>query len=235
MKFLLAGIIFFHFITLAKANENVLKEKIQKQYPEITVTSIVKTDFNSLYEVLIGDQIIYTDKDFSFLIIGKVIDPKSRKDMTQTRIDELTKIDFKDLPFENSIKIVKGDGSNKMAVFSDVDCPFCKKLEREALLNLNDATIYNFLYPLDIHPEAKPKSAKIWCATNRQKAWLDFMLNDRMAENNGDCSNPIEETLALGRSLGISATPTIVLSSGKKIPGAISYEELDKYLNGFYD
>ena len=161
MKFLLAGIIFFHFITFAKANENVLKEKIQKQYPEVTITSVIQTDFNSLYEVLIGDQIIYTDKDFSFLIIGKVIDPKSRKDITQTRIDELTKIVFKDLPFENSIKIVKGNGSNKMAVFSDVDCPFCKKLEREALLNLQDATIYIFLYPLDIHPEAKPKSAKI--------------------------------------------------------------------------
>ena len=236
MKFIFIIILsMFYFLSSALANEDALREKIEKAYPEITISSVVKTKFNNLYEVLIGDQIIYTDEKFSFLIIGKVVDPNTRKDLTQARVDELTKVDFNSLPFDQSIKIVKGDGSKKLAVFSDVDCPFCKKLEREALKELNDATIYIFLYPLDIHPDAKPKSAKIWCAKNRAEAWLDFMLNNKMVENDGNCKTPITETLALGRSLGITATPTIILSTGKRVPGALSFEELDKFLKGFYD
>ena len=51
----------FYFLSSAVANEDALREKIEKAYPEITISSVVKTKFNNLYEVLIGDQIIYTD------------------------------------------------------------------------------------------------------------------------------------------------------------------------------
>lgn len=234
-KYFLTAIFLLHFFYNASANDGDLAQKIKETYPEITISSIQKTDFNNLYEVLIGDQIIYTDKDFSFLIIGKVVDPTTRKDLTQARVDELTKIEFDNLPFEKAIKIVKGNGDRMLAIFSDVDCPFCKKLERETLNNLTNATIFIFLYPLDIHPNAKPKSAKIWCADNQQKAWLDFMIENKLAQNDGNCQTPIQETLDLGRSLGISATPTIVLANGKRIPGAVSYEELEKFLKGFYE
>ena len=112
MKFIFIIILsMFYFLSSAVANEDALREKIEMAYPEITISSVVKTKFNNLYEVLIGDQIIYTDEKFSFLIIGKVVDPNTRIDLTQARVDELTKVDFNSLPFDQSIKIVKGDGS----------------------------------------------------------------------------------------------------------------------------
>jgi protein-disulfide isomerase len=35
--------------------------------------------------------------------------------------------------------------------------------------------------------------------------------------------------------LGITSTPTIILPSGKQLPGALPAEDLEKYLDGTYD
>lgn len=227
---LLNLILLLCFINFLYAGESELRAKIESQYPEISVSSIKKTEFNDLYEVLIGDQIIYTDEAFSFLVVGKIIDPKTKDDLTQARVDELTKIDFKKLPFHNSIKIVKGNGKRKLAVFSDVDCPFCKKLEKETFSKLENVTIYTFLYPLDIHPNAEPKSINVWCAKDKVRAWNELMIKNKMPDNDNECSNPIQDTIQLGKTLGITATPTIILSDGKKIPGAVDIDYLEEEL-----
>ena len=57
------------------------------------------------------------------------------------------------------------------------------------------------------------------------------MLNNKLPTNKGECINPIEEILLLGDDLAIRSTPTIVLPSGKKIPGAIPLAEMREYLN----
>ena len=224
-------IILFSFSLLVFSDEKELQEKINQSYPDLVIKSIQKTDFNNLYEVLISGQIIYTNKDFSFLIVeGRVVDPETKIDLTSDRLDELTRVNFLRLPFDKAIKVVRGDGERKVAVFSDVDCPFCKKLEKEGLSELDNITIYTFLFPLAIHPKAEIRSKKIWCAEDKEKAWNDYMLRNIMANNKGNCKTPIEDILVLGRELGISSTPTIIFSSGKKIPGAIPLKEIEKHI-----
>ena len=230
MKIILT-ILLFTFSLTVFSNEKKLQEKINQSQPNLVTKSIQKTDFNDLYEVLISDQIIYTNKDFSFLIVeGRVVDPETKIDLTSDRLDELTRVNFLRLPFDKAIKVVRGNGERKVAVFSDVDCPFCKKLEKEGLSELDNITIYTFLFPLAIHPKAEIRSKKIWCAEDKEKAWNDYMLRNIMANNNGNCKTPIEDILVLGRELGISSTPTIIFSSGKKIPGAIPLKEIEKHI-----
>ena len=151
-------VILFAFTLVGHTNEDQLREKIKKNYPDLIIKSIYKTEFNDLYEVFTQDQIIYTDVNFSFLIVeGRVVDPKSKIDLTGKRLEELTRVNFSALPFEKAIKSVKGTGERKIAIFSDVDCPFCKKLEKETLSKLDDVTIYTFLFPLEMHPEAEKR------------------------------------------------------------------------------
>ena len=217
------------FITFA--DDDTLREIMKNTYPELPIKSIQKTDYNDLYEVFIGSQIIYTNDTFDFLIVeGRVVDPKTKIDLTELRLEELTRVNFEDLPLSDAIKVVKGNGKRKIAIFSDVDCPYCKRLEKRELSNINNITIYTFLYPLAIHPEAKLKSKKIWCANDRSKAWTEYIHNDNLPENSGDCKTPINKILKLGKDLGISSTPTIILSNGKRVPGAIPYEQLEEYL-----
>jgi len=157
------SILFFLFLSfIAHADTDELKEIIKNIYPELPVKNIQKTNFNDLYEVYIGGQIIYTNETFDFLIVeGRVVDPKTKNDLTELRLEELTRVNFKDLPLSDAIKVVKGDGKRKIAIFSDVDCPYCKSLEKKELSNVDNITIYTFLYPLAIHPEAELKSKKI--------------------------------------------------------------------------
>ena len=228
---LILTILLLTFPLLVFSNEKELQVKINQSYPDLVIKSIQKTNFNNLYEVLISGQIIYTNKDFSFLIVeGRVVDPKTKIDITSDRLEELTRVNFSKLPFDKAIKVVRGDGERKVAIFSDVDCPFCKKLEKEALSELDNITIYTFLFPLAIHSKAELRSNKIWCAENKEKAWNDYMLKNKMANNKGDCKTPIQDILKLGKELGISSTPTIIFSSGKKIPGAIPLKEIEKHI-----
>tara|TARA_B100000035_G_scaffold210907_2_gene180614 strand:+ start:8921 stop:9625 length:705 start_codon:yes stop_codon:yes gene_type:complete len=218
------------------ADEGKLRSIISESYPDLQIKKITKTNYNDLYEIFLGDQIVYSDESFSFLIIeGRLVNPKTRVDLTSARLDELTRVNFKNLPFEMAIKVVKGNGEREIAVFSDIDCPFCKKLEKETISEMSNITIYNFLFPLDIHPKAKAKSSQVWCSPDRSEAWNNAMLYDKLAKNDGNCDTPINDIITLARDLGVTSTPTIILSSGKRLPGALSAEDLEKYLDGTYD
>ena len=216
----------------ALADEASLKKAIEVAYPKFKVESVVKTPYAGLYEVFMGGQIIYTDEKLSFLIAeGRLVDPKTKKDITGERMEELTKIDFNTLPLEQAIKVVKGNGSRKLVVFSDVDCPYCKQLEQRELTNIDNVTIYTFLYPIEsLHPDAAAKSKTIWCAPNRVKAWNDWIFNNKLPASAGNCEVPLERVGELARKMGINSTPTLIFSDGRRMPGAQPYKEIEKNL-----
>jgi len=214
------------------ADEASLKKIVEAAYPKFKVDSVTKTPYPGLYEVFMGGQIIYTDDKFSFLIAeGRLVDPKTKKDITGERMDELSKIDFNSLPLDQAIKVVKGNGSRKLVVFSDVDCPFCKRLEQKELTNINDVTIYTFLYPIEqLHPDAANKSRSIWCATNRVKAWQDWIFNNKLPFTTAKCEVPLEKVGELAHKVGVNSTPTLFFENGKRMLGAQPYDEIEKSL-----
>ena len=79
---------------------------------------------------------------------------KTQRDLTAERMDKQQRVDFAQLPLGDAIKIVRGKGERVLVVFSDPDCPYCKRLEPE-LDKLNNVTLYTFPYPLEsLHPES---------------------------------------------------------------------------------
>lgn len=215
--------------TAVYADEAGLRAKIEAAYPKFKIENIEKTPFEGLYEVFMGGQIVYTDKDLNFLIVeGKLVDPKTKTNITGERLAELTKIDFNKLPLDKAIKVVKGDGSRKIAVFSDVDCPFCKRLEQNELSHITDVTIYTFLYPLEqLHPDAAKKSKLIWCAKDRVSAWNNWIFNNKLPDSAGTCKVPLEEVGALARKYGVVSTPTLFFEDGKRMQGAQPYKAIE--------
>ncbi len=220
------------FATAAVADEASVKKAVESAYPKFKVEKVTKTPYAGLYEVFMGGQIIYTDEKMSFLIAeGRLVDPKTKKDLTGERLEELTRIDFSTLPLNQAIKVVKGNGSRKLVVFSDVDCPFCKRLERNELANITDVTIYTFLYPIEqLHPDAANKSKLIWCAKDRVKAWEDWILRDQLASTAGSCDVPLEKVGELARKIGVTSTPTLIFADGKRMLGAQPYKEIERML-----
>ncbi len=231
LKQVLAGLLMVAS-TWAVADEASVKKAIESAYPKFKVDSVVKTPYGGLYEVFMGGQIVYTDEKASFLIAeGRLVDPKTKKDITGERLEELTKIDFNSLPLDQAIKVVKGNGSRKLVVFSDVDCPFCKRLEQKELSNITDVTVYTFLYPIEsLHPDAANKSRSIWCASNRVKAWQDWIFNNKLPSSQGNCEVPLERVGELARRFGVNSTPTLFFADGRRMLGAQPYQEIEKSL-----
>lgn len=217
---------------VSMADEASLKKAIETAYPKFKVDSVTKTPFPGLYEVFMGGQIVYTDEKLNFLIAeGRLVDAKTKRDLTGERLEELTKIDFGSLPLNQAIKVVKGNGSRKLVVFSDVDCPFCKRLEQNELANIEDVTIYTFLYPIEsLHPDAANKSRTIWCAPNRVKAWNDWVFNNKLPTTTAKCDVPLENVGELARKIGVTSTPTLFFADGKRLLGAQPYKDIERYL-----
>ena len=198
---------------------DTVKAKLEKTYAgqNLKVVSVSETPLKGIYEVIVtGKQVIYTDASGDYMLVGDLIDINKRQSITEERIAELNKIDFSTLPLDKAIKEVRGNGKLKIAVFSDPDCPFCKRLEHE-FEKMTDITIYNFMMPIpSLHPDAARKAELIWCQKDRTKVWTEWMRKGKLPENGkAGCSNPVAETTSLGEQLGFTGTPTLVFPNGR--------------------
>jgi len=233
LKRLAAPLLLALLTTSAYADEALIKKTVEAKFPGAKVQSVSKTPYSGLYEVLLeGPQLAYADEKANYLFMGSVLDLNAQKNLTEERFQKLTAVKFDTLPLDSAIKVVKGNGSRKIAVFADADCPYCKKFEVE-LQNVKDITVYTFLFPLDqLHPEAGKKSKQIWCAPDRAKAWEDWMLRNTLPKNDGSCANPLAKTAELGKKLGIQGTPAIIFADGRRVPGMIPAAKLEQMLSG---
>ena len=205
--------------------------KLRALYPATQFNEIRPSQFEGMYEVVMGKNVGYTDGEGRYFLFGHVFDMQTRQDLTQQRIDELNKVNFSELPLKDAIKEVRGKGQRKLVVFSDPDCPYCKKLEQE-LPQLDNVTIYTFPLPLEgLHPDAPRKAKSIWCSAKRQSAWHDYLVSNKQPTANTDCANPIDRNIQLGQKLGINGTPTLVAEDGRVMPGAASAEQIENWLN----
>jgi thiol:disulfide interchange protein DsbC len=216
--------------TQAQANEAVIRKALTQQFPGATITSVQKTPYSGLFEVYLDGQLVYTDANAQYVFTGDVIDLKNRTNLTQARLNQLQAIKWDSLPLNNALKTVKGNGARKLAVFSDVDCPFCRKFEAE-LAKVDNITIYTFLYPIEgLHPKAPQTSKQIWCAPDRNKAWDDYITNGSVPKNEGKCANPVDANVALGNKLKVSGTPTLFFANGQRVPGLVPAAQLERLL-----
>jgi len=176
----------------------------------------------------VGGDIYYTDDKASFLLTGSLIDLKTKENVTELRMRQVNAIKWDTLPFDQAIKIVRGNGSRKVALFEDPNCGYCKRMERD-MMGVNDITLYVFLYPI-LSPDSLEKSKAIWCSSDRGKAWLDHMVRDAAVTGDTTCATPVDRILALGKEKRISGTPTLIFENGERIPGAISMADFEKRL-----
>ncbi|RDU95431.1 DsbC family protein [Trinickia dinghuensis] len=207
-----------------------LKSTLQARLPEITIKSISKAPIAGLYEVNLGTQMVYTDASGDYVIAGDLVDTKTRSNLSEAHLAELNKVDFATLPLDRAVKVVKGNGSRRIAVFSDPNCPYCKQLET-TLKSVDNVTVYTFLYPV-LSPDSLVKSKAIWCSADRGKAWEAWMIDRQPpASPAGNCDTSVlDKNLALGHSLNVTGTPTIFLSDGHRLPGAVSASALNEAL-----
>ena len=129
---------------------------------------------------------------------------------------------------------MKGDGSRKIAVFSEIDCAYCKILEKNELKKINNITIYTFLFlnaPKTSY--AWKQTESIWCADNKEKAWFEFVnnFNNKVTDvTKTSCETSIVSNNDLAKKLNVKATPTIFYTNGSRSVGILKMKQIEQRL-----
>jgi thiol:disulfide interchange protein DsbC len=215
----------------AWAQDALIRKNLAERLPHFPkIDEISKTPIPGLYELRVGSEILYADEQGNTLIQGNLIDTKTGTDLTEARLSKLSAIDFSSLPLKDALVIKQGSGMRRIAVFGDPNCGYCKRFERD-LANLQDVTIYTFLYPI-LGPDSGAKSRDIWCAKDNGKVWRAWMVDGvTPPKNMGACDTAaLERNVAFGKKHRVQGTPAVVFEDGTRIPGAIPLERLEKNL-----
>jgi len=229
----IAALIFCLVPALAAADEATIRRVMDSKLGGAKIEGIAPAPIGGLYEVRYraadGVHIFYTDANANYIVSGKIFESKTSRNLTEERLRKLNAINFESLPLAQAVKVQRGNGRRVFAMFSDPYCPYCQRFEK-ALQEVDDITIYVFMYPV-IRPELKDQSKAVWCSPDRAKAWLDLALHQKPPAVTAACDNPVEKNVQLGRSLGVSATPTLILPTGEKISGGMQAEDFSHLLD----
>lgn len=219
-------------VVAATAGEAEIRKNLPARIPQFpAIDEVSKSPVPGLFEVRVnGSQIFYTDEQGNYLLQGNLIDVKTRKNLTEERVEKLSAIAFDQLPLKDAFKIVRGNGKRKLAVFEDPNCGYCKRFEKD-MKTVDNVTVYLFLYPV-LGPDSSVKSRDIWCSKDKGKAWSDWMeANTKPATAASSCDvTALQRNVEFGRKYNITGTPTLIFSDGTRTPGAIPAEQVEKQL-----
>jgi thiol:disulfide interchange protein DsbC len=213
----------------AQSDQQVRSELQKKLGANTKIKSVSASPIPGIYEVLVGNEVVYTDANSKYLIQGEIIELATGKNITEQRQADLNRIKWSELNPSNALKFVRGNGSRQMAVFSDPNCGYCKRLDK-SLQQLDNVTIYTYLIPI-LSPDSAQKSKQIWCSADPQKSYIDWMINGITPSGKSDCSTPLDKNMAFAKTYGITGTPTIFFTDGSRFPGAVQITDIEKKFN----
>jgi thiol:disulfide interchange protein DsbC len=203
----------------AEDNTEKLKQSLQKRLSEISIADLKPSPIPGLYEMVFGTRIAYVSADGRYMLTGDLIDLDSRRNLTTTRRGVLVLKSIDALGEANMIILGPAKPKRTLTVFTDVDCPYCARLHQEVpKLTQAGVKVRYLLYPrAGKESETYRRSVAVWCAADRAKAF-------GIATNGGklemkSCTNPVEESVRLGKEVDVEGTPTIVLDDGRILPG----------------
>jgi thiol:disulfide interchange protein DsbC len=204
-----------------QAQEATIRKNLSERLPNLPkIEEVRATSMPGLFEVRINQSdLFYSDaKGDHILLQGELYDTVKRVNLTEARINQLTAIDFKQLPLKDAVTTVRGNGQRKIAVFSDPNCGFCKRLERD-LAKVDNVTVYTFLVGM-LGPDSQTKSRHIWCAKDPSAAYNDWMLNGKTPASASCQADALERNMAFAAKYRITGTPTSFLADGTRVNGA---------------
>ncbi|MBK1673855.1 disulfide bond formation protein DsbC [Ectothiorhodospira shaposhnikovii] len=197
-----------------------LKERVSLLVPNAEPSSIQETPVKGLYEVRYGAQLFYISADGQYVLDGELVELDTRRSLTAAsrslgRREMLTEMDESGMV----VYAPKGRTEHVITVFTDVDCPYCRRLHEEVpALTEQGVKVRYAMFPRS--GEGSPtfrKMVGIWCADDRAKA-MDQVKDGKNVEEK-TCETPVMEHVIMGQMMGVNGTPAILLESGDLIPG----------------
>ncbi len=207
-----------------------LVTRLKALRPDIPIENVKASPIPGIYALeLAGGTVFYGTEDGRYLFAGDLYELGDEElvNLAEVGRAELRHELLAGVPRSEMIVFSpQGDTRAAINVFTDVDCGFCQKLHQEVpKLNEMGIEVRYLAYPrAGVGSESYRKIVSAWCAKDPNTALT--RLKARQSIPDASCPNPVAEQLELGRQMGVSGTPAIVLQDGTMLPGYMPAERL---------
>ena len=204
-----------------------LKKRVTAVLAQLEVTQINDSPIPGIKEVIVGSDVLYVTADGKHVFQGSIYNIDGGiTDITENSRSKLRKALMEGITDEQTISFGKADLEDTVTVFTDIDCPYCVKLHNE-MDQYNAAGIrvrYLFFPRAGLRSPGYAKAVSVWCSDDRETALTLAKNGDEVEPKT--CENPVSDQYKLGREVGVSGTPAIMLESGELLPGYIPADKL---------
>jgi thiol:disulfide interchange protein DsbC len=220
--------------TLAFSDEAAVRNGLNKAMPTLKFASVEKSQVEGLYRVQTeSGEILFTSSDGSFFLTGDLYSTKKGRlaNLSEERREQARADQVASIPLDEKIVFpAKGETKARIAVFTDIDCGYCRKLHREVpALNDMGVEVSYLAYPrAGVGSDSYEKFVSAWCAGDKMGAMT--LAKNGKAIPQKTCKNPVSNQFKLGQEMGVTGTPAIVLEDGRLIPGYMKADKLGKAL-----
>lgn len=215
--------IFYGATASADATEDAIAAKLSEAIPRLDIIGVSESEVPGLYEISSsnGGNLLVTE-DGQYLLTGDLlkVTPQGVANLSEEKRLTQRSETLAEFGMDGIITYpAKGDEKASIAVFTDIDCPYCRKFHGEVpALNDMGVTVHYYGFPRS-GPDT-PSFAKyvsVWCSDDQRSA-MDAAKQGRSVDRQ-NCENPVAEQYRLGQQVGVTGTPAIVMESGRVIPG----------------
>ena len=195
--------------------------------PRAANSEVVESPMDGVYQVNLGDRVIYASKVGNYMMLGEVYDTQRKVSLADEIQQQKALATIEAMEESDMIVFSPEQTKRTMTVYTDVDCPYCRKLHKEVPELVENGVKVRYLwYPRSgINTPSYDKAVSIWCADDQQAAMDDAKLNDKIVAAKCD-PNPVSAQYASGQQVGVRGTPTIVLDDGTVIGGYMPAKNL---------
>lgn len=169
---------------------------------------------------------LYLSEDGRYLFEGQITDLVERVNLTENRQNKIRTMALEKISTDDMIVYSpEGETQHVLTVFTDVNCPYCKKLHEDIPKYLKEGIEVRYLaFPAIA---SKERMESVWCAPNPKEA-VELAMMKRQVDSKIKCTtkSPVAEQYELGISFGITGTPNIILDNGQMIGGYVPADEL---------
>jgi thiol:disulfide interchange protein DsbC len=226
---MLAGVLVVFPLYAADSDSDPEHELIRQKIASLVEDApfeIKDGPINGVYEVLLGGQIIYVYQQGDHLLIGELYDTVNRVNYAEAAEQERVAGILAEIPTEDMIVFGPADAERHITVFTDVSCPYCRKLQEEVpTLTEAGLQVRYLAFPrAGIGSKDYNSMVSVWCSEDQQTAMSKAMEGAYAATLT--CDNPVADQYELGGLAGVRGTPTIIVDDGTVIPGYMPAAEM---------
>jgi thiol:disulfide interchange protein DsbC len=213
---------------LAPDETRSLRMAIQAHDPAAQVAVPARSPVEGMYLTSIDGVSGYVSADGRYFIVGDMLDLVSHSNVTEEFRQAARRSLLQKVPPNDAILFAPAKPRYTVIVFTDVDCPYCRKLHGElSQLQARGIAVRYMAFPRSgPNTKAWRTMAAVWCSNDRRDALTRATRGDAVTAASSCSDAVIAKHYALGQQLGIPGTPMIVLSDGTSLGGYMSPDKL---------